>query len=488
MTALRPRIMPAMIPARWSAPAGSAALVALALALRIHGARVAPPLSGFDGPFHASYIGILYFEGRVPLPHEGWSTHHPPLYYAVCALIWGLFPDDASGRTLLLAARALNVAAGLLLGAAAFFAARAALPARPRAAVWALALALFLPMLVGPSVLIGNEMLATALSGTAVALLLRALVARTPASAALAGIAAGLGVATKLSALVVVGAGTLVLAARGLTQRGVRGLAAAGAFAAVALAVPAPWFARNLATYGAPVVPEVEISAREMRSQGYGPVRPWADYADFHLGAVTRPGGPDPDAQRAVWPVTFSSTWFDPFGTTLDVHHPSAQRMAHVLFGFGALFSVAMLAGARRSPREPGGPWPALMLGTIALAALASYVAFTRSVATYSVLKGTYLSPGVVAFTVWAALGLDELARRGAGARRAVAAIVAAFAACVSVTFWHGGIAPMKVNPADWYVRAHTDAPTQRTFRLLVGREPGAPQPPGRTRGTGRAP
>ena len=46
-------------------------LFGVATVLRLHNAWVAPPLSGFDGPFHGAYVGILHFESRWPLPDEG---------------------------------------------------------------------------------------------------------------------------------------------------------------------------------------------------------------------------------------------------------------------------------------------------------------------------------------------------------------------------------------------------------------------------------
>ncbi|MDX1437924.1 MAG: NADH-quinone oxidoreductase subunit N, partial [Anaerolineales bacterium] len=37
-----------------------------------------PPLAGFDAAAHAGYVLTLVDEGRLPHPHEGWSTFHPP--------------------------------------------------------------------------------------------------------------------------------------------------------------------------------------------------------------------------------------------------------------------------------------------------------------------------------------------------------------------------------------------------------------------------
>ena len=45
-------------------------------------------------------------------------------------------------------------------------------------------------------------------------------------------------------------------------------------------------------------------------------------------------------------------------------------------------------------------------------------------------------------------------------------------ALCVVLTFWQGGLAPMRVNPADFYLRDYSDPPTLRSFRYFNGREP----------------
>ena len=68
------------------------ALLGLAAILRLHGAWTAPPLSGFDGPYHGGYIGAIVWDGRLQPPLD--FTNHPPLYYAVSAALWKLLPAD----------------------------------------------------------------------------------------------------------------------------------------------------------------------------------------------------------------------------------------------------------------------------------------------------------------------------------------------------------------------------------------------------------
>jgi hypothetical protein len=449
-------------------------LFGLAAVLRIHNAWVAPALSGFDGPYHAAYIGEIYWNGRFQLPHG--FTNHPPLYYAVSAALWKLLPGSLSGPAVLFALRLVNVACGLALGGAVWASARRLFPGRWALACYALALALFLPMYIGPSALLGNQIMSSAFEAGTFALILRCLSDSRPSQALLAGLVGGLGILAKFSVGIVVGVGGLLLLARGWQLHGARprALMLASALGVAALVTASPHFVRNFAYSEVPIDPSIDIWAGVDRSQGRG-LRPWDAYADLDLGSLVQPGTFDADAKRAVWPVTFASTWFDLFGTVLDVHHPTAQRMARVLFAFGGIFVLAAGLGlvAARSRRIGSSvPLAVPALALLAVATLVSYVAFTRAVGTHAALKGTYLSPGFTAFALFAAMGLESAFARGRALRRASVALMAGFAACVVLIFWQGGLAPMRANPADFYMRDYSDPPTLRAFRFFVDREP----------------
>ena len=58
----------------------------LVILLRIHNAWVYPPYWGVDANGHCQYVEILCSQGRLPLPQEGWSAYHPPLYYVLSSL------------------------------------------------------------------------------------------------------------------------------------------------------------------------------------------------------------------------------------------------------------------------------------------------------------------------------------------------------------------------------------------------------------------
>lgn len=450
------------------------ALFVVAAILRVHNAWVAAPLSGFDGIYHGAYIGGIYWDGRFQLPHG--FTNHPPLYYGLSALLWKLIPESASSHTVLFILRLLNVAAGLGTAAALWSSARTLFPARPHVGYYALVLTLFLPMLIGPSALLGNQILCTALGAAAIALLLRCLDTPSPRGALLAGAVAGLGVLTKMSVGLVVGVAGLALLVRGLQLHGMKwqALALPALLSFAAIATSSPHFVRSVTTADVPIDPLQDVWSGFDRSPGSG-LRPWAAYLDTNIESLVDPASRTPRAQRAVWSNTFAATWFDSHGTVLYTQDPNAKKLARVLFVFGALFSLACVWGCILSAR--GRSESAVRLGLPALAllillTLGSYVAFTRVVPEHGALKGTYLSAGLSGFVLFAALALDDIARRHTQLQRAIAAALCVFVASVTLLFWQGGVAPMRISPAVWYLRAYADPPTQRAFRYFHKGEP----------------
>ena len=453
-------------------------LFAAASVLRVHNAWVTPPLAGFDGPYHAAYIGIIHLDGRWPLSQESWSTFHPPLYYALSALLWSLLPDRLGPHAVLFALRMLNVVAGLAIGFAVHGSARLLFPQRPRVGVYATGIALFLPMLIGPSAEIGNEVLTAALCALAVPLWLRCLVQPESRLRALAlGAVLGLALFCKLNAMAPIAAAGLVLAVRGLQTRGMR-LAALEIPALVGVAVllvSGSYFARNLTYYGKPFLTEVALSAQVMAPSGYGRARDVASYLRLTPDVLLDPTDRSPRVEGAVWPATFASVWFDVHGSVIRVQSEWGMRFARILFGYGAVISALGLLGfaamlTRRA--EPTVPLGAAALFALALLCLASYVAFTRQVATFSTLKGTLLAPGVTAFAIAAGLGGDLVARTGRLAGRALAVFGASFVLAVGAIFWVGWLAPTGVTPAVFALQGYSDEPTLRVARYFIWGQP----------------
>ncbi len=450
------------------------ALFALAAALRLHNAWMAPPLSGYDGPFHAAYTSVLYHEHRLPLPHEGWSTFHPPLYYATTAALWTALPDLLGPRWILYALRLVNVLAGLGLGLAVFGIARRALPDRPQVAVYAAAIALFLPMHIGPASFLGNELPAAALAALGIWLLFRCLEQpEGTGRALLCGAVLGAAVLTKVNALCVLAAAGISLLFVGVRSHGWRfsSLKPAALVGTAALLISGGYFARNVYHYGQPIAMQIGPVPALMAQQGYGPPRPLEAYLSVAPDVLFDPADKAARRRSEVWPVTFASVWFDIHGTTLHVRDPNSRLFSRILFACGGVITAMTLLGLfailRRRVRVsvPYGGAALVLVGALALVA---YAAFTYRVATLSALKGTYLSPGVPAFAILAGLGFDLAGRFRAELRALTSVFLVLFVLTSTAISWIGWLAPMHANPADFYIRAYSDEPSRRVYDYFV--------------------
>lgn len=210
-----------------------------------------PLTTGFDARHHLAYVDWLLRERALPLPSDGWSTYHPPLYYVLAALA-----QQTLGP---IGTKLPSFAAGLGLVWATFALARTLLPTRPEAIAAAVLFAGVLPLDVYTAAYVSNEPLHAALFGVGVWLCARALAAPrvTLAGAALTGAAVGLALLAKVTALVLAAVAGCFLLARVVQHEGfaIGRLAGVAAAYAVPIAAIAGWFyARNLALYGMPVV------------------------------------------------------------------------------------------------------------------------------------------------------------------------------------------------------------------------------------------
>ncbi len=453
-------------------------LFAVAAILRVHNAWVAPPLSGFDGPYHAAYVSILLDEARIPYADEGWSTFHPPFYYALCAGIWWLLPDATPPIGVLFAMRMLGVVASLFLGFAAAGCARLLFPGKLHLPVYAALLTWFLPMHVGAASLLGNEMPAAALAAASIWLTLRCL--QEPPSRARVlglGLVLGLGVLTKFSVLVPLAVSTGALAWSGVRRYGMtlHALQASMLVLVVASVVSGWYFARNVERYGTPVVMQVEKVARVMRLQGYGPPRKLETYVAFPTAILRNPADRSPEALGAVWPLTFATTWYDTYGTLIHVDSAAGRAFGQLLFACGGVAMVLMAVGvvALATSARVAVPHGALAIFALAGLTVLSYVLFTYRVAAFTALKGTYLSSGTVAFALFVALGIERVEQLGEFVQGSLRGFLGIFVVAVTAIFWSGGLAPLPANPAHFYLTAYKDAPTLKTFRFFVGGDRG---------------
>ena len=132
-----------------------------------------PVTTGFDATNHLAYVELLRSEGRVPRPDEGWSTYHPPLYYAAVAGLQELFGTTPIAERI--ATKAPSFVAGLGTVWVSFALARTLLPLRPELAAVAVLFAGVLPLDVYMAAYVSNEPLHAFLFGVSLLLCVRAL-------------------------------------------------------------------------------------------------------------------------------------------------------------------------------------------------------------------------------------------------------------------------------------------------------------------------
>jgi hypothetical protein len=402
-------------------------------------ARVTP-LSGYDSAGHAAYALTFLLDGRWAQPLEGWSTFHPPLYYAVLAAVWGV-TSWLGASVQLYAGRLVSVAALLVAGRVLLVMLRDR-GTGPAVASAAVALALFLPATQLAATTLGNEPLGVALASLALLPLLR--LQRDPTdvrSAGLAGLFVGLALATKFTGLFIAGACVVPFLRRDLAAPAWR--AAAVAALAVAL-VAGPVYLRNLWLTGSPVpmTRDEGVVARIEAGLVVRERRP-SDYIGLSLETLRRPsivprvvgqstlnGETFNEAHVHVWGSAYASLWFDTYLRRIPLRgHLDDAVWGPLLSGLGLLPTATMLLGlvlaTREAWRRRGRSSDAPLVGMAALA-LVSFVAFTVRNPAIVASKGAYLLPLLVPAGLFFARGAASLPAvvRGAVLALSAAAVV----------------------------------------------------------------
>jgi len=404
--------------------AGRIAFVALLVLASVHygwNARHVAPLASYDAGGHAAYVLTIADEGRLPHPLEGWSTFHPPTYYLVAAGVWRAL-ESAGPRALLTGLRAISAFAILGCGVVAFIVLRS-LGYGPAVAVVAAALVFFTPVAQMASVMIGNEPLAAFFATLALLCLVR--LQATPrdlGAAALAGLCAGLALATKYTGLYVALACVVPFVRRDIDGRLVR---SAAVCLACGLLVVLPVYLRNVAITG--TATPVTRTLQPMRGIEEAYVlrpRRVGDYLWVPFNCLRRPSiihlddGPPRSgvwntSMQSVWGLTYASLWYDAFTHRIPLrfHHdgiwagPTLTLLGLVptgimLFGFGG----ALVALVRQRGRSPDAP-----LVVMAVIALAAVTVITWFAPAMVAVKGSYLLSLILPAAVFFARGVSAL-------------------------------------------------------------------------------
>jgi 4-amino-4-deoxy-L-arabinose transferase-like glycosyltransferase len=228
----------------------AALLALLAVAARLHNAFRYPPDWGYDASFNWRYIYRTAHDWALPHPGAGWSTADPPLFFAISAVLM------AASNFRLVLVPLFNTVVGLGIVALAVILVRDADPERPRRALLAGGLLLFLPAHIYMSAMVSEEMLVAFFTSLAVFALVRRDRAAVGAGfelrrTAAIGAAAGLAVLTKLTGAVAALTAVGTYALEGWRRSELRPtLARVAAVVLIATVVGGWYFARNRVLYG----------------------------------------------------------------------------------------------------------------------------------------------------------------------------------------------------------------------------------------------
>jgi len=379
-----------------------------------------PPAIGFDAKHHVAYVAQLASTGQLPLATEGWSTYHPPLFYALAAGVTRLGGGDVAWK-------ALPWLAGLGVVWMAWLLARRLCPDRPRVQGLAALFAATLPVNLYSAAYFSNEALHAFLASAgllaACDLLLRERTGQ--GRAAFTGLIFALAALSKFTVLVTLPVTLFFLIwklARVERPGAARGLAPLAAFAGVWLAVAGWFYLRSWWTTGMPVTGNWDLPGADQQ---------WWQQPGFHTPAWYLGFGqalvhPYLSAFHSFWDATYSTVWGDGF---IAGRQDPSQRHTFWSYGFMsagyllALPAAALLVvgalGIARASLGSGPPRRRLALGFLATAGYAVCLAFfwlTVQLPFFAQAKGPYLlmlaAPLSLAFA-WGFEALDgQLDRR----------------------------------------------------------------------------
>jgi hypothetical protein len=452
----------AALPQAWL-PRAALLLAALAWLWLLLAKLVRMPLAlGFDARHHLAYAGRLLAGGGLPLASDGWSTFHPPLFYALAALTaraFGVAPPEGdlerwvdAGPAPALAFRLLPWASGLASVCLAGWLARRLFPRERALEALAILFVALLPVNLTVSAGFSNESLHAALSGAALVAAVACLLAPRTGLFRVSGLAALLALAAlaKFTALLLVPIALCFVVCKLLAvERAPAGrLAAAVAIYGAAFAALAGWYyLRNWLALGDPLAANWSFSE---------PGRVWWQQPGFHTPAYYASFGevlshPYLGGFRSLWDSLYSTFWGDGFvagRVSAGDRHPfwnyDFMSIGYlVALPASALVLAGALEGLALALRDPDPRRRAAFsfLLTLLYAVGFAFVSLSLQLPYYSQTKAAYLlllAAPLAVFFARAFVRFDAaLARRGQAAPRAfLHGWLALFAGTLFLTYW----------------------------------------------------
>lgn len=362
-----------------------------------------------DEPAHYNYVRYLAEQGSFPVLQQGdypaeyleeiksqkfpsslsidpirYEFYQPPLYYLLATPAFKLFGSA------LVPLRLLSVALGAGLVYVAYRLGLAVCPAQPAIVLGTAAFVAFLPMHVATTATLNNDTLAELLLALALWGLVRYLRGETEKKRALAavGLLLGLGLLTKIYALIAVAVGVAAVILRRWREprRAARELAW---LLVPALVLALPWLARNATVYGWPDVMGLarhdEVVFGQMTTADWIAQHGWANLITEGLGR------------------TYQSFWgkFGWMAVPMDRRIYLALGVFTAVVVAGLVGWVVAVARQSKSLLRRSAPAVMLLLFTTAL----TFLAYLWYNAKFVQFQGRYLFPALIPLGLALALG-----------------------------------------------------------------------------------
>lgn len=376
-----------------------------------------PSIGGYDAQEYITYARDLVERGS--LPPEGVGAYYtPPGYMALAGIAGSL------GRALDLGdpehlGQLVNAIAVVATGVIVLFLARTLWPGRPVTWLAGVGFFAFFPVVLKAGAMFHPEPLGMLI--TAGALLVLALMVRRRAYswrlAVPLGLLLGAGQLVRAWSLWMVAVAVIVLCAAALTDRSLRrsALVAIAVTMAVAVVVPAPWYAYRASHYSNPVFDRPQEGTFLLAR------RPLAFYVDAQSPDIVRHPWQGNFNDRFV-AVLYAETWGDYFGIwawgpgrgdrtdAIDASLVRQSALGLVPTALALVGLVALLGLAISRPREDVGRLVAALPPVAALVSVL-YLAVAYPTSDGDTIKGTYALAAAPALALCFGFAFDQLAR-----------------------------------------------------------------------------
>lgn len=419
-------------------------LIVLWALLAINNIGKLPLDLGMDARDHYAYILYVAEQKSIPSASDGWQMFQPPLFYIVCALIYGALETVLSPMSLAMSFRAVNLLCGLIQVELCYRALREVYPRRDDLQAIGTIVGGLLPMNIYMSQVIGNEPLAACLSGTAVLIGVRLFTKRTvptKRSVAILGAVIGLAVLTKPTAFLlilplVICLSYAVFAHNKLTVRSISVLSQLVLVMLAAVALVSGWYyVRNFILMG-------RFFVGGWDSAGF---TAWWQYPSYRtLQQLTCFGEclihPIYSSVHGVWDSLYSTLWADA-GLSGNANYRAAPPWNYALMfsllWFSILPSVAITIGilagltAREDSIRRRFFFPAISVLVYVMAVFYLYL----QLPIYSTAKATYTLGLTPCYAILAAAGLNVM-MRGRWSRAIVTGLLTCWAVSAYAAFF----------------------------------------------------